>query len=248
MNFTADYYFNLNYRYKAIFLHHHPYEIFIPNGTRKLIVGTLPPPRFSTGALKANDVNFCYGSQDGMLWPVLEKIYRLKLLYNNADEAVEQRKEFLINHGLGICDIVSSCRRKKVDASDLGMQHIKLRNILGQIALRPTVETLLFMGGNSKNGPEYLFRQELKTREISLQCLKNRVPRLHSFTFDRRVIQTVSLTSPSNAANRAIGSTDLYKRRKIENPLYTTFEYRIEQYRKIFIDECFLEDDKETVL
>ena len=33
----------------GLFCHIHPYEIFIPEGAVKLIVGTLPPPRFSQG-------------------------------------------------------------------------------------------------------------------------------------------------------------------------------------------------------
>ena len=62
----------------TIFIHNHPYEIFIPRGTAKIIIGTLPPPRFSLGKLKERDVDFCYGSCDGMLWPALEKIFKPK--------------------------------------------------------------------------------------------------------------------------------------------------------------------------
>lgn len=204
-----------------------------------MIVGTLPPPRFTTRELKEGDVDFCYGSQDGMLWPVLEKIYGLQLLYNNSHQAVRQRKEFLIKEHLGICDIVESCKRKKIDASDLGMQQIVLRDLLRQITLCTSLDTLLFMGGNSKNGPEYLFRKDLKKRNLSLQCIKDSVPRVHTFLYGGRTIRTVSLTSPSNAANRAIGSTVLYKSRKKENPQYTTMDYRIEQYREIFVKEHY---------
>jgi hypothetical protein len=49
------------------------------------------------------------------------------------------------------------------------------------------------------------------------------------------VYTTISLTSPSNAANRAIGSSALYKRRKTENPSYTTFDFRVDQYGKVFL-------------
>jgi G:T/U-mismatch repair DNA glycosylase len=148
----------------AVFTHRHPYEIFIPPGTEKLIIGTLPPPRFSSGELKEGDVDFCYGSRDGLLWPLLDKIFSLSLRYDKSLEAVEQRKEFLCRQRIGICDIVDSCRRRKVDASDLGMEGIQLRDVLAQLRAHPTIATLIFTGGNSKNGPEYLFRHQLKKK------------------------------------------------------------------------------------
>ncbi|MCB0470404.1 MAG: uracil-DNA glycosylase family protein, partial [Flavobacteriaceae bacterium] len=70
-----------------MFLHKHPYPPFIPSKATKLIVGTLPPPRFSIGNLKSDDVNFCYGSRDGQLWKILDEIFNLNLKYENTQEA-----------------------------------------------------------------------------------------------------------------------------------------------------------------
>jgi G:T/U-mismatch repair DNA glycosylase len=113
-----------------MFLHRHPYQPFIPKNSTKLIVGTLPPPRFSTGELLEGDVNFCYGSRDGQLWPILDRIFELDLKYENSQNAVSQRKEFLIRQNIGICDIVESCKREKIDASDIGMREVQLRDLL----------------------------------------------------------------------------------------------------------------------
>ena len=135
---------------------------------------------------------------------------------------------------MGICDIVASCSREKVDSSDLGMRDIILRDIVAQLRLHPSINTLIFAGGNSKNGPEYLFRRQLKEYGMRLACVDQHVPRKHTFLIENRVITTVSLTSPSNAANRSIGATPLYKQRKRENGSYTTLDYRIEQYRPVF--------------
>ena len=195
----------------------------------------MPPPRFSVGSLKERDVDFCYGSCDGMLWPVLDEIFRLGLRFDNSREAVKERKDFLIREKLGICDIVASCKRNKIDASDLGMTEIRLRNIIEQLELYPSVKTLLFTGGNPKNGPEYLFRRQLKNHQLKLHPVRSEVPRVHTFTLFDRVYTTISLTSPSNAANRAIGSNGLYKKRKKANPSYTTFDFRVEQYRNVFL-------------
>lgn len=219
-----------------MFLHKHPYPPFLFQGVEKLIVGTLPPPRFSTGDLRTKDVNFCYGSRDGQLWPILDRIFGLNLKFETTDEAIEQRQDFLRKHKIGICDIVASAERKKIDATDLGMENVKLRNILNYLAEYTTVHTLLFTGGNSKNGPEYFFRKHLKAHDIKLQVDSDIVPREHSFLHPttKKKIKTISLIAPSGSANRAVGSLQEYKLLKDKNPNFNTLDYRVLQYQRFF--------------
>ncbi|WP_452228723.1 uracil-DNA glycosylase family protein [Lacinutrix sp. MEBiC02404] len=224
-----------------MFLHKHPYKPFIQKDTKKLIVGTLPPPRFSVGELLEKDVNFCYGSYYNSLWLYIDKIHNLNLRYDNSQEAIDERKAFLIKHQIGVCDIVASAEREKIDASDLGMQNIKLRNVIDYIKKHPNIETLLFIGGNSKNGPEYFFRKHIKEQHIKLELVSNEVPRVHQFVIPsiakesgkkERVIKTVSLTSSSGSANRAIGSMPLYKHLKASDSTFNTFDFRVMQYQE----------------
>lgn len=219
-----------------MFVHRHPYGPFLFEGVRKLIVGTLPPPRFSVGELKEGDVDFCYGSRDGQLWPILNEIFGLQLKYETTEAAIVQRKEFLKSNRIGICDIVAQAERKKIDASDVGMQNVKLRNVLKILEGYPTVETLLFTGGNSKNGPEYFFRKHLKEYECSLSIISSKVPRIHQFVHPttKKIIETVSLTAPSGSANRAVGSLAAYKLMKKKNPNFTAVDYRVQQYGPFF--------------
>ncbi|WP_445955866.1 uracil-DNA glycosylase family protein [Yeosuana sp.] len=240
-----------------MFKHEHPYQPFIKKDTTKLIVGTLPPPRFSTGELLEKDVDFCYGSYYNSLWLFIDKIHDLKLKFDNSVEAIQQRKQFLVNHKIGVCDIVESCEREKKDASDLGMQNIKLRNLIGYLNEYPNIDTLLFTGGNSKNGPEYFFRKHIKEYGLKLEVVFSEVPRIHQFELPvipsearesaksnlsvqlsavetSRLIRTVSLTSASGSANRAIGSMPLYQHLKNSNPNFTTFDFRVMQYQEFF--------------
>lgn len=222
-----------------MFFHSHPYEPFLFKEATKLIVGTLPPPRFTMGLLKEGDVDFCYGSRDGQLWTILDRIFQLDLKFETSEEAIAQRKRFLVQHKIGICDIVQSAERAKIDASDLGMRNIRLRNLIGYLKKYDKVDTLLFTGGNSKNGPEYFFRRHLKEHQIKLEKVDSQVPRIHRFNLpskegSQRVIQTVSLTAPSGAANRAVGSLLHYKMLKSKNPDFNTLDYRELQYRPFF--------------
>ena len=215
-----------------MFFHQHPYQPFINKDTTKLIVGTLPPPRFSTGELLEKDVNFCYGSYYNSLWLFIDNIHDLGLRFDNSQQAINERKQFLIKHKIGVCDIVESAERDKIDASDLGMQNIILRDVLGYLKTYPNIDTLLFTGGNSKNGPEYFFRKHLKTYDLKLELIHNEVPRIHQFEFYNKRIKTVSLTSGSGAANISISRIPLYKQLKAKNPDFNTFDFRIMQYRE----------------
>lgn len=194
----------------------------------------MPPPRFSTGNLLEKDVDFCYGSYYNSLWLYIDKIHNLNLRYDNSKQAIEQRKQFLIQHQIGVCDIVASCERKKIDASDLGMTNVILRDLLGYLKKFPSINTILFTGGNSKNGPEYFFRKHIKEYNLKLELLSNEIPRIHKFELEGRTIKTVSLTSPSGSANRAIGSIPLYKQLKAKNSNFSTFDFRVMQYREFF--------------
>ena len=222
-----------------MFEHRHPYGPFLFPEATKWIVGTLPPPRFTQGLLLPGDVDFCYGSRDGQLWPILDRIFDLGLAYETTPEAVAQRKRFLRERRISICDIVASARRHKVDATDLGMQDIELRDLPGLLREYPSVRTLLFTGGNSKNGPEYLFRRLLREEGLKLEPVAGKVPRVHRFLLPTgsgtpREITTVSLTAPSGSANRAVGSLPEYKARKAQDPGYTVMDFRVEQYRGFF--------------
>jgi len=213
-----------------MFFHKHPYEPFIQDNTQKLIVGTLPPPRFTTGELLEKDVDFCYGSYYNSLWLFIDKIHNLNLRFDNSQEAVEQRKQFLIQQKIGVCDIVASAERDKIDASDLGMKNIKLRDVIGYIKTYPSIETILFTGGNSKNGPEYFFRRHIRTYNLKLELVNDEVPRIHKFNLGNRSIKTVSLTSGSGAANISISRLPVYKHMKAKNPEFNTFDFRVMQY------------------
>ena len=217
-----------------MFIHKHPFPPFIPKGTTKLIVGTLPPPRFSQGLLKKGDVNFCYGSIDGQLWRILNEIFNLNLTFDTTEFAIQQRKDFLISNNIGICDIVEACEREKLDASDLGMQNIELRDLLYFLKRHYLVDTLLLTGGNSKNGPEYHLRRQLKEQQTNLTPISTETPRIHHFEFEERIIKVVSLTAPSGAANRAVGSNPEYQLLKQQNPKFNTFDFRVLQYKKYF--------------
>lgn len=47
----------------------------------------------------------------------IDRIYNLILCFDNSQEAIVQRKAYLIKQNIGVCDIVESAKRTKIDAS-----------------------------------------------------------------------------------------------------------------------------------
>lgn len=218
--------------------HPHPYPPFIPEKATKLIVGTLPPPRFSKQNFKPGDVDFNYGSRDGQLWVILGRIFNIDFPFETTQHAIEVRKAFLQKHNIGICDMVAVAYREKLDASDIGIRDFELRNLIKVLREFSSIKSILFTGGNSKNGPEYFFRKHLKNYDgIKLKRTNTVSPRVHEFKLDNRMIKTVSLTAPSGAANRSIGARTYYKEMKKINPNYSVIDFRVDQYTPFFTEK-----------
>ena len=215
-----------------MFYYEHPYKPILFKDTKRIIVGTLPPPRFFLKDLKEEDVDFPYGSKDNLLWRILNKIFLLDLEFKNTKNAIEQRFSFLEKNQIGVCDIVQSCKKERLDSSDSSMNDIVLRDILNYLKVYKNINTILFTGKNSKNSPEYFFRQILKKRNINFEKIENIFLRVHKFIFENRVIFTISLISPSNAANKSIGTNILFKNKKIKNSNFNTFDFRVLEYEK----------------
>lgn len=215
-----------------MFYYEHPYKPILFEDTKRVIIGTLPPPRFFLRNLKEEDVDFPYGSKDNLLWKIFDKIFSLNLSYKNSAIEVEKRLNFLKNYDIGICDIVQSCRKERLDSSDNSMKDVILRDIFYYLNRYKNIDTILFTGKNSKNSPEYFFRKILKNKKIKYEKIENDFLRVHTFIFENRTICTISLISPSNAANRSIGSNPLYKKERERNISFTSFDFRVIEYKK----------------
>ena len=87
------------------------------------------------------------------------------LRLNSARRVLQREK-------IGVCDIVGAAYRDKIDASDLGMQQPELRDVLGILKKHPTVDTLIFTGGNSKTWPRILLSEISKKRRGKLRSAR----------------------------------------------------------------------------
>ena len=124
----------------------HPFEPFIPNGATKLIIGTIPPPRFCKEPYKLfeDDVNFYYGSRDNAFWHLLQETFDVKFQHKNSEDSIEERKQFLEKIGIGIMDIIAECNHINDFASDNKLNDIKHQDLKKILARYPAIRTLIY--------------------------------------------------------------------------------------------------------
>ncbi len=75
---------------------------------------------------------------------------------------LKNANNFLIKHKIGVCDIVESCERSKIDASDLGMKNIKLRNLMGYLKIIQILTPYYLLAETVKTDPNIFLENTLK--------------------------------------------------------------------------------------
>jgi hypothetical protein len=190
----------------------HPYNKIeiIPPGTRFLVIGTAPPPRFSrplsneSKGSHREDVKFYYGSSDNQLWSeILPKVFIRE--FGNCEEMIE----FLADRKIWMVDILQEYRRKKFDgALDVDLMPHSFTDLKSIFRDHPTIDTLFFTGGNA----EAWTRKQLAEQKListGSSWSKDKMPRRHEFEIevdgDRRQFVSYALPSPSNSTYRTHG-------------------------------------------
>ena len=187
----------------------HPYEPYIPADSEKLIIGTIPPPRFCKEPyqLYENDVNFYYGSRDNYFWGILEEVFETKLVYSNTEQAVQQRKDLLKGLKIGITDIVNSCIHVGDSAADSDLKEIKQKDIKSLLQINPAIDTLIYTSEFVKK----LMNEHFKNYHSIVDPTNKKK---QSVKIDGKEYQVKILYSPSPSALRNLGKGGAEKRKE----------------------------------
>lgn len=120
----------------------HPWEAFIPDGAKVLIMGTFPPPpnRWS--------MNFYYPNRTNDFWPAMSLIFYGDRNALNAKEGkgfdVEAIKHLLETHHIALNDTGHRIRRLAGNASDKFLEIVEpvdLHSLLQRMPLCKTIVT-----------------------------------------------------------------------------------------------------------
>lgn len=169
----------------------HPFEPFIKNDTKFLIVGTIPPHRFCTNSLEDGDVNWFYGSKDNSFWEIISCVFNTKL---NDLDSIEKRKEFSTNNNIGFIDLFHQIYRYKESSSDSNIIPMSFKNIFKYIENKE-INSILFTS-------EYVERLSTALFSKETNCYVNRDSKRDTSQFDyvnfnNKNIKWIKLKSPS---------------------------------------------------
>jgi G:T/U-mismatch repair DNA glycosylase len=185
----------------------HPFEPFLPPGASKLIIGTIPPPRFCKvpNELYHDDVNFYYGSRDNYFWPLLEDICQTTFEYKNNEYAIEQRKKILESLNIGITDIINSCIHSDNSAKDEQLKEIIHKDLKSLLNNSPAIDTLIYTS-------EFVKRQ-INSYFKTFHSIGQNDPKQQVVKIEDKLYRVKILYSPSPSGLRNMGENGSEKRK-----------------------------------
>jgi len=192
-------------------MQYHPYQPFIPEDAKVLLLGSAPPYRFCTGIannLKNKDMDYYYGSYSNLLWDILFQALKpeeincfanLRCLPGSrkSKTAVQVKflQNFLVENFLGMADILLQFTRKDTGAEDYKLSVLKYQDILGILSANPSLIKILC---TSKNRVHYWLMDYLKQpNHLTISELNDNGNSLILKSNPARVIKIGILPSPS---------------------------------------------------
>lgn len=169
----------------------HPFEPFLPDGARMLMLGTFPP------AEKRWSMPFYYPNFTNDMWRIVGLcFFGDKQHFVAADGKhyrLDELKEFLTSHGIALYDTCTRIIRTKNTASDKDLQVVEQTDIQAMLRRLPQCKTIVTAG-------------QLATALCAqqLQVAEPKVGTFVSVDFEGRVLQFYRMPSSSRAYPMAV--------------------------------------------
>ena len=121
--------------------------------SRILLLGTFPSP-------KSREMGFFYGHPQNRMWKVLAAV----MGEERVPQKVDERREFLLRHGIAMWDVLASCTIE--GASDASIRN-SVPNDLTRILEAAPIETIYTTGAKATE----LYRKCIEP-ELGLGCVR----------------------------------------------------------------------------
>lgn len=144
----------------------HPYGEFVPKNARGMIIGSFPIGKFSNPKrfheIKEHEFKFFFGGEKNLLWKLLGEVFHMPVTSET------EIKKLLQRNGLGVGDVIRSCKRKNGGASDSDLYDIEWNTDLIQVIRKKRIERLYFTSRKVESWFNKLFKNTDDLVKISL--------------------------------------------------------------------------------
>jgi G:T/U-mismatch repair DNA glycosylase len=179
----------------------HPFSPLIPEGSRKLLVGTLPP----------ESARFYFSnSSNTRLWDILRSIYHgSDEVYHGSNDLNENEKRKILNKlNIGITDIILKYERIFPDSTkDIHIIPKEYKDLI-KTAIDNNIGELLFVYNTAY---KWFIHSLTKEKPVRIRRLKEKykLGLRREITFGDKTIKCILLPAPLNRGRR--GETLEYK-------------------------------------
>lgn len=128
----------------------HPFPPVFDENSRVLILGSFP-------SVKSREVSFYYGNPQNRFWRVLAALFG-----GDVPSTVDEKRAFLLSHGIALWDVIASC---DIVGSDDSSIKNALPNDVKSLVAKTRIERVFTNGGTANR----LYRAHLE-REVGIEA------------------------------------------------------------------------------
>ena len=147
----------------------HPISPIYDKNSRILILGSFP-------SVKSREAEFFYGHPQNRFWRVIAAVFEC-----SVPQTVDEKKIFLLTHGIALWDVISSCEIE--GSSDSSIKDV-VPNDLSEIFAVADIKQI-FVNGRTAEKYYNKYMKEQYGREAV--CLPSTSPANAAWTFERLV-------------------------------------------------------------
>jgi len=148
-------------------IYQHPFEPIIDQNTRVLFLGSFP-------SIASFEHSFYYAHPRNQFWPIVESIFNITFQNN------EDKKNFCLEHYIGLWDVIGSCIRN--NSSDTNLTECLPNDFSVLLKQYPNLHAIGFTGKKSYE----LFQKYFADLEIEKVLLPSTSPAYAAMKMDEK--------------------------------------------------------------
>ncbi len=147
----------------------HPIPPVFDRHSKVLILGSFP-------SVKSQEAQFFYGHPQNRFWKVTSKVFGVP-----EPKTIEEKKAFLLSHGIAVWDVIASC--DITGSSDSSIKHV-VPNDLSLLLEHANIRTIFV---NGKTAEKYYNKYIKDTVHRDAVCLPSTSPANAAWSLERLV-------------------------------------------------------------